>query len=460
MADDDWDPFADPAAGADPVASDGAAAASIDKSSTGLVSTAVGSTDGFYASEDLFAALRSIGPKSDLKRLSTDEFDALIDELLHLDDSDAAALKDGMQKILVAIAGNNALKELFLRRALPLLVDVVEKNTPNRENLLELVLAYVFGFLVSKEHIIPNDVCVSNPEGEFSGTVIFVLGWGGSYMHQLDDVEEFYRDLLPDSCIVRLVSSAAVNINVKGSAGLRCDIMAALNAALRTWEGKVKPKLLVHLFSNGGMITWTEMLQCWQWLSSKGEPDSLLIGPLPPLASVLQGIILDSAPSCSYEKDVSARDGILGVINSAAPFFYKLLADDHDGSEVQRKQAEAKALKVRSAARVVKDNPIEKFLMTKPERILARGGSVEAKNIHRFEPPVPLQFIYSKTDAVIPYQAVQEYIEEVNKRANRRDVMLPFQLVFEESTHIFHKVLHKEAYWQRVKVFASNVLKG
>jgi len=394
-----------------------------------------------------------------MKRLSTEEFAILVEDLFSIDDSDTKALSDKMESILSAIAGDVSLKDMFLQRTLPIIIDVAEKKEPKREHLLDLVLAYVFGFLVSKEHIIPNDVVVSDPPGEASGTVVLVLGWAGSNMQQLDDVEQFYRDLLPASCIVRLLSTAAININLKGSASLRCDILAAMNAALKTWDSKTQPKLLVHLFSNGGTITWLELLQCWHWLSCKEERDPLLFGPVPPLDTVLKGIILDSAPSCSYGS-ATIDESMQGLLLNVVPYLHKMLCDDHDGSEAGRKQAEAKAVKVRSIAMDAERSPLAKFLRTKPERIVTTAGNVEAKNLHRLEPPVPLQFIYSKKDSVIPYEAVERYIEDVNKRPNRQNVMLPFKLLFEDSKHIFHKVLHKETYWHRVKVFASNVLKN
>merc|ERR1712226_1149030 len=134
-----------------------------------------------------------------------------------------------------------------------------------------------------------------------------------------------------------------------------------------------------------------------------------------------------------------------------------VISTDHDGSEAGRKAAEINGKKAIQLL-ISTTSPVRAHLMKKPEKFLTRQSCVNAKIVHELEPPVSMQFIYSKDDNVILHEGVEAYIEQVNKRPNRSSFAPPRKLCFEKSKHCFHKVLHREEYWSCVKVFVKNTV--
>merc|ERR1712129_459195 len=86
-----------------------------------------------------------------------------------------------------------------------------------------------------------------------SEVAVFLFGWGGGTVGDMDDLYNLYLELFPGAVIVRLTC------NMKASLGLLKECAHAIHATITAW-GKVPagtPKiLLVHSFSNGGFMTW------------------------------------------------------------------------------------------------------------------------------------------------------------------------------------------------------------
>jgi len=280
--------------------------------------------------------------------------------------------------------------------------------------------------------------------------VIFLLGWGGGSLQDLDDIAGFYRLAYPAAVLVRLTC------NAKGGFGLRCECAYGIRAASHTWarapQGS-KKRLLVHLFSNAGFMTWTEMLQSWAAVSTQQEAHPLLSGPLPAMSDVLRGVVLDSA--CNSKVAVDAC--IQSHVQAMAGFMCQVAASVHDGSEAGIKSAEMTSKKVLLQL-LANDSPVKAHLATKPSEEMTSLSAADAKTVHDLEPPVPVQFVYSKDDTIISCAGIEEYISEVASRPNRQGCEPPKSLVFERSKHVFHKVKHRDEYAKCVKSFASSVL--
>ncbi|CAE8600690.1 unnamed protein product [Polarella glacialis] len=379
-------------------------------------------------------------------------FELLLDQLFDLGRSlcDLEALEAAFQHVVAAVADDRWLALFLWRRALPLLDVEAQVRIPK---LLGFIIDHQLGFRADPDTNAANDFHVDTPpsDGAVScGVVVFLFGWGGGTLSDMEDIRGLYREIFPGATLVLLTS------NLKESFGLRCECAVAIRAALRAWSSTTpgaKRRLLVHLFSNSGFHTWTEMLQSWSVLTSSDKP--VLGVQLPRLEAVLRGVILDSACDSRVPLDSclqSSVQSVAGLVNQAASM-------DHDGSDAGRKEAEVAGKKAMHV-RIGNHSPVKEYLLKKTSSSLTRLASADTCRVHRLEPPVNLQFIYSEDDSVISSEAVERYIREVQERPGRKGVALERTLKLKKSKHCFHKVNHREEYWRCVRLFASSVLAG
>jgi len=266
----------------------------------------------------------------------------------------------------------------------------------------------------------------------------------------MDDMVAAYRELYPGAFIFRACCAA------KESFGLRCECAVGVHAAAEAWKQAppgAKPRLLVHLCSNAGFMTWTEMLRLWQAVSSREEPHPMLGSALPPMEQVLRGVVLDSAPNA----EITIGPCVQSMAQGLAPFLFQVASADHDGSDAGRKEAELRARKL-VVIIIGHESPVKACLLRKPERTITKQSCADAARVHRLEPPVPLQFIYSADDKIILANGVEKYIGEVKSRPTRKGFPPPRTLKFDRSPHCLHKMEHAEEYWRCARLFAGNVL--
>lgn len=448
---DDWDPFGDPADEAEPPPTTTSIkpTAAVDDVATDNI----GELWEVFENQDKLAALRN--PRPEVHRCTPEELAPLLDELFGIEnDSDTKALQKAMEPVIQAVNSNKSLLGQVWLRGLPIMMDIALKTGRQRPELFGLLVDYHLGFLGKDlDNNDPSEVDFNiPPEADFSGIVVFILGWGGGGLADLADVDAFYKDLFPGALIVRSIC------NTPGSYGLRCQALAAIAAAAKAWatlqsSAKASKKLLVHMFSNAGMQTWTEILQIWKYLGSKDEVDPLVGDAVPPMEAVLRGIILDSAA----DAHITLPPVTQSLIQSCAAFLHSVQASQHDGSEASRKEVNLKAGRMLQHL-IGTDSPVRTHLLKKPEKLVCQAGAFEAQVAHALEPPVQMQFIYSKNDTIILYDHVEDYIQDVIDRPSRKGFPVPHRHIFERSKHCFHKVNHKDEYWKTVTLFAKNVI--
>eukprot|EP00747_Dinoflagellata_sp_TGD_P193992 gnl/TRDRNA2_/TRDRNA2_60896_c0_seq1.p1 gnl/TRDRNA2_/TRDRNA2_60896_c0~~gnl/TRDRNA2_/TRDRNA2_60896_c0_seq1.p1 ORF type:complete len:442 (+),score=92.30 gnl/TRDRNA2_/TRDRNA2_60896_c0_seq1:115-1440(+) len=436
---DDWDPFGDPA-DEEPVV------ASKSKGASG--------EDGDDAEEDASDRLSCLRkPRKEGKIFDQEQFSAMLDELFAVEDTNTFLLREAWEPILEAMSldGHRLMGLLWTRCSQEGILEAWYDNStlPKRENLLTYIVDMQFGFPKAILPDNPNEIQIdAPPDGKFSGTVVFLFGWGGGTNPDLDDISAFYQELIPGVGIFRALCSA------KESWGSKFNVVEGIKAAAKVFEAAEKPKLLVHLFSNGGFHTWTETLLVWNQLEKLADPDPLMGGSrVPPLADVLRGIILDSA--CDHL--MIPGPAIQSYVQSLAPMVRAIRSTMHDGTEAGIKEAHTQGMKLMMLV-MNDESPIKAIMNKKPDEMVIKMATVDAKTVHAMEPPVPLQFIYSKDDKIIRFESVEKYVEEVAARPNRADKAAPGTLVFEKSKHCFHKVNHKDKYYSCVKSFATNVV--
>ncbi|CAE7339780.1 unnamed protein product [Symbiodinium pilosum] len=290
---------------------------------------------------------------------------------------------------------------------------------------------------------------VDIPKEGDNGEVVFLLSWGGGSLQDTQDVVDMYRRIFP-GCTIFVSTS-----NRKQSFGLRCQCAAGIRAAAEAWSrSSGSPKLLVHLFSNSGMHAWTEMLLAWNAICNADDLEAMgVLSSLPPIEDVLRGIVLDSACDSSVPLDACIQSfvqSIAGTVAIAASL-------DHDGSEASKQAAEVAGK--RAVATLIGASSVAKsHLYAKPPKMLTKLADADAAIVHRMEPPVPMQFIYSKDDNIILAQGVERYLQEVKDRPNRQGLSQPRVWCIEKSRHCFHKLTHPDEYRTCIELFASSTM--
>ncbi|CAJ1442079.1 unnamed protein product [Effrenium voratum] len=428
---DDWDPFADPSDTQTPAQPE--RAEPVERVETSAKRK---------PADDIFAAFRSLDLAAK-PAVAADEADVhrSLDELFSVDDADVESLRKAVAGL--PKGGNCHLKKWL--RSMPML------EAPSCSNLLGLLIDECLGLSSDQSSNPMSAIHVDLPVGNQSAEVVFLLAWGGGSLADMQDVIELYRELFPECTI--FVSTS----NQKQSFGLRCQCAAGISAAASAWaQTSSAPKLLVHLFSNSGMHTWTELLQAWSTLRAcpnLEEKGVALAAPLPPMEQVLQGIILDSA----CDSQVPIDSCIQSFVQTIAATVSVAASLDHDGSEEGKKAAEVAGK--RAIAGTIGANSVAKeYLYNKPEKMLTKLASADVAAVHALEPPVPMQFIYSKDDNIILQRGVERYLEEVKQRPSRKAMAMPRVWCIEKSRHCFHKIIHRDEYRKCVRVFASSVM--
>jgi len=129
--------------------------------------------------------------------------------------------------------------------------------------------------------------------------VVLLLGWGGSGVHELAPITEFYK-----------AEAGATVISTTPMGGIpelqelqEKQIASALEAALLSDEG-APGRLVVHVMSNNGFFRWALFLAAWRGGDVGNGTAGCHFAALAegcPLKSVLQGYVFDCCPDTRCE---------------------------------------------------------------------------------------------------------------------------------------------------------------
>ncbi|CAE6965065.1 hypothetical protein AK812_SmicGene13370 [Symbiodinium microadriaticum] len=426
----DWDPFADPG----------------DDSSQAPASPpkpkpVIEPSKAKKGADDIFAALRFLEegaqqpPPTDV-----DEFKSKLDVLFSTPDGEIDSVKSAYAEVARLSAGDGSRTISTWQRALGML------EAKECSNLLGLLIDDSVGLNSDPSKTGISAIHLDVPE-EDSGEVVFLLSWGGGTLQDMEDVAKMYRELLP-GCTIFISTS-----NRKQSFGLRCQCAFGIKSAAEAWSrSKRPPKLLVHMFSNSGMHAWTEILQAWGAIRSSEEHLGVL-DDLPPLEDVLRGIVMDSACDSAVPLDSCIQSFVQSMAGTVA----FAASSDHDGSEDGKRAAEVAGK--RAVASLIGSASVAKsHLYSKPPKTLTKLADADTAIVHRLEPPVPMQFIYSKDDNIIVPQGVERYLQEVKDRPSRKGLSQPRVWCLEKSRHCFHKLTDPVEYRNCIALFASSTM--
>lgn len=290
-----------------------------------------------------------------------------------------------------------------------------------------------------------DSISVFQPEATFSGRVVFVFGWGGSSIQDMEDCLSSYREMDSGSLLVAFTRSKDLH-------GL-AQVAKAFETAVNTWADAVdhcSPSLLVHLFSNNGFFAWTDMLKLWEE-QLVGYDEQRLRGAVPPMATVLRGVILDSAPAEGLPKSCTT----LALVQSEAAILAALSWLDAEGKPVDTKEQARNAMQATMEV-MDREGPFWQQVEADQERHLA--CQAKCHEVHSREPLVPLLFVYSTVDRIIPYHCIEQYIADCSARHGHKSRIRIHQLKYTDSAHCMHKMRHAKDYWTAVREFWNDSL--
>ena len=218
-----------------------------------------------------------------------------------------------------------------------------------------------------------------------------------------------YRQQYPDAEILVIESGVAEMIyrsNSSQQLWLQPARDVLLSHTSQHAQGHGQRQAILHIFSNGGS-------QCAIQLATS-LPESIRL-------QAFSAIILDSCPgTATYQRTVQALT--LSMPKSPLTKYLGL--------------------------------PILHFVLcllylalfvTRAEDTITRIRN--QLNDHRlFSPDVPRLYIYSKADKLVPYQDVKSHADDAKIKGYRATS----EVLFEDSAHCAHAMVHREEYWQAV----------
>lgn len=390
--------------------------------------------------------LEGLQPSSDLpsrppppaESLALGEFLECLDEICSDGEARRAVIDQKMQPLLAKAVGPQApmFSCVLASRFVRLLADVREGRV-KAMNLL-IVLQQAFAELSASTS---GGLDILKPDVQFSGSVVLVFGFGGSSLADLADCVPAYRAIDP-GCIVVLMVMA-------GGEHTSYQLAELLESTVNAWaeaQHGCTPRLLVHMFSNMGYMTWNALLRLWEQQVAAPDEKRLRSAP-PPLADVLKGVVLDSCP----DSKIARKNGIQSVIQSMAAGFALASAWDVDGRPLDGKASQEAAMLCKCEV-LHDESPWRKHLEGLPEKDMHNMTRANTAEVSQLQPPgVPMQFIYSESDAIIHASGVERHIVECEGLAG--GAPLPRRLKFQSSGHCIHKQVHCEAYWSAIGDF-------
>lgn len=291
-------------------------------------------------------------------------------------------------------------------------------------------------------------------DGKFSGRVILLMGSAMCSPDQLlKTCGERYRNL-DQHCLVLALSMGS---EPAGTAQLG----QALNTAVTSWADAVakdgppgtaggagRPELLVHLFGSAGFAAWAQLLRIWDEQAHFPDAKRIKCGQVMPLASVLRGVVLDSAPGDKGQN----RLGALPMVQGDAALLSAMTGYAADGSEekeITKMQASQEAMRELMA----RDGPVWQHYTA-----IAQKEQMRTREVHAREPAVPLIFVYSSSDRIAPADVIERYVMECEGRLAQspqsHNVPVPRRLRLEKGSHVSHRDgEQKEEYWRAVSDF-------
>ncbi|KAF8839523.1 hypothetical protein BDN67DRAFT_1012247 [Paxillus ammoniavirescens] len=253
--------------------------------------------------------------------------------------------------------------------------------------------------------------------------VILIFGWMGALTRHLQNYTRPYAELYPNATQILVKCGPSFIWTTERAKQKRLlPVLEALETlgclpppkASIQEINRVRPRVLIHAFSNGGC---TQLTALGRLLSSKYPS-------IPPSEHLVSALILDSCPATGNVRTIKAAFSI-AIRNPVAR--YIALALIYIGH----------AIRLCLSMIVGQEIMVMEYLKMQ----LSRPRLLPWMNAE-----TPRLYIFSRKDDLVPWQEVQQHAEAARKASlNVRCEM------FEESGHVAHMRLDPKRYWASVQ---------
>lgn len=289
----------------------------------------------------------------------------------------------------------------FRSRVVSLLFALLKQDSP-----LSTLIVATFCF-----HSFSLDIDVINRHEPNPRGIVILLGWGGSRMSELEEIDNYYKQ-------IEFSSIKCIRSSVPGILEEQIQaIVEQLDIAEQSSASISGLPVVIHMFSNNGVLCFADLISHFHKTSRTDILDSI------------NGIVMDSAPLLSMDSNSAWR-----VIGRTIASMLQSIGVDDPLKEV---------LSIR-----------RKILNYIETHSTFWNWGVIIPVLLGNEYPMPLCpwfCIYSSTDAIVPVNDVQTFIS-----TNKSRVLNMKSWEVEGSQHCQHFLTFQEEYSNRLLEFLEN----
>lgn len=305
----------------------------------------------------------------------------------------------------------------------------VPELASDKKSATAQTVQYLKGFRALGEQIfyykpVPDDIPDEGPE------LVILASWLYALPKHISKYTAAYQRVYPRSPIL-LLKQDGPDMMWRPNAWQMENMQPAIDVISTVKSRNTTPRVLLHVFSNGGAFTACQLADA---IKSKGTKTSSL---------PISALVIDSAPSIpSFSKGrVALSQGLPASL--PAP--------------------------VRAVGGVALWSTMLSLSLV--SRVLGAEGTMTGMRRKLNDPDGPFikedltrMYIYSETDELVPWQQVEEHAHEAKDVYNEHFGGMGDQRIllekFEGSKHVAHAVVDAERYWKAVKnLWSKNVEK-
>ena len=281
----------------------------------------------------------------------------------------------------------------------------------------------------STTHVSPAE-----PSAKAAPSIVVLFGWASAPLPATGRFARGYASLFPKSRILIVLSTPTILFFqtdqsaqesmkplLKELSGLKTASNSVIISGPRDRIPTDIPSVILHAFSNGGLISLRALSLAWRTSLSSPLPHALLV--------------LDSCPGSGCFNTEAFR----WAESATAPFL--------TGDSIASKVPGAKFLMNLAALAWVTT------AVRAPEIITGRENLISAarrcvNDAQLLDPRGSVIYIYSTGDDAVRWQDVEASIEEMRNKNGDRSITT---IKLEKSNHVAHEKVYRELYWLEVK---------
>lgn len=313
----------------------------------------------------------------------------------------------------------------------------VEESRPRSQFLKLSPTLYEYVHPVNHPNLAESSTGVPPPDlgAKAAPSTIVLFGWAGAPLHTIGRFAKGHSKLFPTARILAVLSTPTTLFFQTDEAAKQTmmPLVKELSSqSTKSPSDSVKPSgqtsklrddiahIILHVFSNGGLISTRALSLAWRESFSTSLPHSLLI--------------LDSCPgSGSFNTEV-----FRWASSACAPFLTRnSVASKVPGGRI--------FLNIVAVGWVTAAVRLPEIATGRQNLVSAARNCVH--DLQLLDQGASMLYIYSTGDQAVRWQDVEASIEDVKKADGDRSVA---SVKLEKSNHVAHETAYRELYWRAV----------